>query len=192
MPGCAKRYTRPYDLARHLDAAHHAALSSPNPSSSPSSSDSSASSSPSSSAAASSDTDTGLDARILAAGVPPNQVARVRQLLGRRNACAICGAAFSRRDALVRHLDEQGHRIVEPPAPVRGFRWALVPARGDTSPPDVFLASCDDAPAAPLLRDADDFPFSDPKREAPLVFPGMPSLEDWEALITSWAQELSA
>lgn len=178
MPGCTKAYTRPYDLARHLDAAHHAALSSP----------SSLSSS---------------DAQILAAGVPPNQVARVRQLLGRRNACAVCGAAFSRRDALVRHLDEQGHRIVAPAAPVKGFRWALVPvrvpAREDTPPParvDLFAASPDvllsSVPAAPLLRDADDFPFVDDEGEAPLVFPGMPSLEDWEALINSWAQEVSA
>lgn len=170
MPGCTKAYTRPYDLARHLDAAHHAALSSP----------SSLSSS---------------DAQILAAGVPPNQVARVRQLLGRRNACAVCGAAFSRRDALVRHLDEQGHRIVAPPAPVPGFRWALVPVQppASASSLDVLLASFDDAvpvPAAPLLRDDDAFPFAD-DGTGPLKIPEMPSLEDWEALITSWAQELS-
>ena len=90
MSGCTKTYGRSHDLVRHLDTAHHAAL------------------------------DGAADDAILAAGVPPNQVARVRELIARRNACAVCGEAFSRRDALVRHMDEQGHRIVAPapPAPV--------------------------------------------------------------------------
>ncbi|EJD45459.1 hypothetical protein AURDEDRAFT_184719 [Auricularia subglabra TFB-10046 SS5] len=87
MPFCARSYGRPHDLVRHLDAAHHAELCA---------------------------TD---DALLAALGVPVEHVARLRTLMARRNRCAVCGAAFPRRDTLLRHLDEQGHRLVSVSAP---------------------------------------------------------------------------
>ncbi|EJD47430.1 hypothetical protein AURDEDRAFT_113453 [Auricularia subglabra TFB-10046 SS5] len=204
MPGCTKSYGRSHDLVRHLDTSHHSALAGAD------------------------------DSAILAAGVPPNQVARVRELLARRNACSVCGESFSRRDALVRHMDEQGHRTVAAPAapapavptvvPPPGYQWALVPVSEASPPPapppppvdldtGLFMSPLDmhlppfdaalaldalvalervppDIPAAPLLRDEDVFAFPE-AGATPVAVPDMPSLHDWEVLISSWAHAQS-
>ncbi|KZV96336.1 hypothetical protein EXIGLDRAFT_432053 [Exidia glandulosa HHB12029] len=106
LPGCTKDFGRVHELVRHLDSAHHSILRHAD------------------------------DSVLLSAGIQTQNVAKLRQLMAKRNACAVCGASFSRSDALNRHMDEQGHRpvvdttafvlpsIVPPPY---GYQWQLVP-----------------------------------------------------------------
>lgn len=200
LHGCTKRYSRSHDLVRHIDTAHYAALFG------------------------------APDDAILAAGVPPEQLARVRELFARRNACAVCGKAFSRQDALVRHRAEQGHRIVAHApavAPPPGYQWALVPVPAEHAAP-LTVAPSADAAAGPFMSPLDMHPVRSytplehdevsPQVPTPLDFFGapsprvedvlassgvgevaefggldtIPSLDDWETLITLWSDGCEA
>lgn len=131
VAGCTKSYGRTYDLVRHLDSAHHMALRGAD------------------------------DAALLAAGTPTKLISRIRELLGRRPQCNLCGQEFSRRDALIRHMDEQGHRLIDHPPSLTNVLSMSVPAWPDHSvlsasvPVGTFNLA---APSEPLLGDLHSFP----------------------------------
>ena len=75
------------------------------------------------------------DAAILAAGVPVSHLPLARDIFNKEHKCK-CLKVFSRRDALLRHQSEAGHRLKEqvdvssvPPTaiPLPGFQWTFVP-----------------------------------------------------------------
>ncbi|KAH7096382.1 hypothetical protein BKA62DRAFT_625065 [Auriculariales sp. MPI-PUGE-AT-0066] len=180
ISGCGKTYNRVYDLLRHLAGRTHRSYFT-----------------------------TVTDGVLLGAGVPSAYLSRAHELLGRDNKCEVCSQAFSRRDALLRHQTEMGHRpapaLAPAPAPAPaspsasayphvvapvpsqpqmipppGYQWALVPNEQVPMPMNPFFdVAVQNAFGVPLQQPAQ---WAPPVPAAPQQQPSPPLFEETMAM----------